>query len=159
LYWHNQAIVPLTQTQRALGEWVDPRTRGGRSGIAASSAAKALASQFAEAGIPESEAKKLHKAFTAANTTGTLNLDQVRETLGEWLDSPHIAAMLRIFERLTAGITNFETFTDDDFYQARAEHLAALTPAYRDTNIKKLTVDACQNLTGHLGELHLRNKT
>ena len=64
--------------------------------------------------------------------------------------------MLRIFERLTAGITNFDTFSDDDFRQARVEHLGMATPAYRESHIEELTLDACKNLTGHLGELRLR---
>ena len=156
LYWHNAGIVPLSQTKRALGEWVERRTRGGRSGTEAAAAAKALADQFIEAGVPKAEASTLNKAFQAANSTGTLDLDHVQETLGEWLDSPHIAAMVRILERLTAGITNFDSFTDDDFRQARVEHLGVITPAYRAAHIEELTIDACKNLTGHLGELHLR---
>lgn len=156
LYWHNDGIVPLAQAQRAWRSWAEPRSRGGRSGIKGVRAAGELADQFRSAGVSGMDSQRLAKAFAAANTTGTLDFDQVRGTIGDdLLLSPQIQGMLRVLERRLAGIDHREEFTDDDFHQARAEHLALIPPGYREPNLKELVLNACINLTTHLGDVYL----
>ncbi|MDP3983691.1 MAG: hypothetical protein Q8Q52_01625 [Acidimicrobiia bacterium] len=156
LFWHNQEIVPLEQAQRAWRSWAETRSRGGRSGIRGVRAASELADQFQAAGVPKDVRNDLARAFAAANTNGKLDLGEVRQSIGDdLLSRPQIRGMVRVLERKLAAIEHRDDLTDDDFYQARAEHLALMPPKYRQDNIEELVRSACYNLTTHLGDVYL----